>query len=669
MATAGFTHHALVSSQPRSKVDQVQTITMSRQNRESLMRNALFAFVLWIVPFTLPPALASAPPSGRLPGKGPAYHIDPNKGNDSGKGTKEAPWKTIQHALTRIKAGDTLYLRGGVYHENVAIRVSGRNDAPITLRSYSGESAILDGGRSEFLATPAKAWQPFAGGGPGEYRSARAYPNLRNVIGSFADTMIGLQTYNHVKDLRSANEFIDWQDWNNTKTTDLKPLYCGPGVWYDPGTGYIHARLAHTHIEGVPRYQGETDPRKVPLILAPFRSVPLLVDGAAHVRFQDLTIRGGGYDTVVLDQAADIEFDNVVVWAGTYGLRATRTERLHIHHSALHGNAAPWTFRGDTSKRAYPGRPHRDITRLNTHALLVADAGKEFSVYATPINDDWEIDHSDFTDAHDGLYLGGINVRFHHNRIHGLQDDGLYLSPMYTRYSPRPVEIHIYQNQFGKCLTALAFGGPELVTRDHVLIYRNVVDLRDPVATGRPSVKQPKAGLSPGKVMGDHGGPPWPRMTIYHNTFVMAGSSRSADMALLGAAHADRPRRLFNNVFLHLARLPGLRLPEADRCQSDGNLYWFPGLNPATAKAFFVRYRNSLAFAASKKVYPDGFTSHSLVADPQFTKAGAKPGVNDYRPRPGSPLVDAGVELPKEWPDPLRAMDRGKPDIGALPLR
>ena len=30
--------------------------------------------------------------------------------------------------------------------------------------------------------------------------------------------------------------------------------------------------------------------------------------------------------------------------------------------------------------------------------------------------------------------------------------------------------------------------------------------------------------------------------------------------------------------------------------------------------------------------------------------------------------INAGVPLPVDWPDPLRAADKGKPDIGALPL-
>jgi hypothetical protein len=33
-----------------------------------------------------------------------------------------------------------------------------------------------------------------------------------------------------------------------------------------------------------------------------------------------------------------------------------------------------------------------------------------------------------------------------------------------------------------------------------------------------------------------------------------------------------------------------------------------------------------------------------------------------------SPAVNAGVELPAQWPDPLHARDPGAPDIGAVPL-
>src|SRR5437867_2863494 len=58
-------------------------------------------------------------------GTGPAYFVDPVKGVDRQEGTQEKPWKTVNHALKRLKPGDTLYLRGGVYYESVTMAVVG----------------------------------------------------------------------------------------------------------------------------------------------------------------------------------------------------------------------------------------------------------------------------------------------------------------------------------------------------------------------------------------------------------------------------------------------------------------------------------------------------------------------------------------------------------------
>lgn len=603
--------------------------------------------------------------------KDQSFFADPVKGDDEHPGTEDRPWRTLGHAIGLLKPGQTLYLRRGVYHENARVAVAGKEGSPITIRSYPGEQAVLDGGIAEFASQPAQMWEPCPDGVPGEYRSRRAYPNLRDVMGWFGDSMIGLHTYHHRKDLQATSELIDWENWDDTSGTDLKPLWCGPGLWYDRSTGRIHARLAHTDLPilGKENYRGETDPRKLPLVIAPFRSVPLSVDGAEHVRIADLVIRGGGYDAVVLQQTSDIVLSNVTVWAGSYGLRAMGARKLRVERSGFYGSVPPWCFRGDTGLRSYPGRPHRDITRFGTHALLVPEAGREFSVFAFPQNDDWEIAHCAFHDAHDGVYLGGLNVRFHHNLISDLQDDGIYISPMYLRYNFNgDAKVHIHQNLIRGVLTPLAFGGPELVNRDDVHIYRNVVDLRHPVWTGRPSTRNPRGGISHGKVMGDHGSPPWSRMRIYHNTFIMRDRWRDADMGTLNGLHADRPRHLFNNLFLHLGGLSSLRVPDVEVGQSDGNLYWQPDLEPARAAMFFKKYRASPNFTKSKEKYPDGFTHRSLVADPQLGNVGT--GVDtppNYQPKPGSPAIDAGAPLPEDWVDPVRQGDKGQPDIGAIP--
>ncbi|MGC1452028.1 MAG: right-handed parallel beta-helix repeat-containing protein [Candidatus Sulfotelmatobacter sp.] len=68
-------------------------------------------------------------------------------GADSNPGTETAPWRTVQHAADTVRAGSTVNVRGGVYEELVSIPASGNaTDGYITLRSYPGETAVLDAG-------------------------------------------------------------------------------------------------------------------------------------------------------------------------------------------------------------------------------------------------------------------------------------------------------------------------------------------------------------------------------------------------------------------------------------------------------------------------------------------------------------------------------------------
>ncbi len=66
-------------------------------------------------------------------------------GNDSGTGTLEEPFRTIQRGVDALKPGDTCYVREGVYRESVAIGKSGIAGRPIRLRAYPGERVVLDG--------------------------------------------------------------------------------------------------------------------------------------------------------------------------------------------------------------------------------------------------------------------------------------------------------------------------------------------------------------------------------------------------------------------------------------------------------------------------------------------------------------------------------------------
>ncbi len=176
------------------------------------------------------PSLRRNPaPAKRLPAEGPSFFVDARQGSDDAIGTQAAPWKSLRHALRRLRAGNTLYLREGIYRENVYVALKGTEKAPMTIRAFPGEQAVIDGSLPEFFEAPSTAWAPVVGGAPFEFRSTKSYPNLRDFVGSFGDSMIGLQTYFHAQDLRSANELVDWEVWDRQRETDLKLLYCGPG--------------------------------------------------------------------------------------------------------------------------------------------------------------------------------------------------------------------------------------------------------------------------------------------------------------------------------------------------------------------------------------------------------------------------------------------------------
>jgi hypothetical protein len=69
-------------------------------------------------------------------------------GNDSDPGTEAAPWRTVQHAVDKARAGSIVNIREGVYEELVNINSSGNSsEGFITFKSYPGETAILDATR------------------------------------------------------------------------------------------------------------------------------------------------------------------------------------------------------------------------------------------------------------------------------------------------------------------------------------------------------------------------------------------------------------------------------------------------------------------------------------------------------------------------------------------
>lgn len=64
---------------------------------------------------------------------------------DDGPGTPEQPWKTITAAARKVRPGDVVLIRGGVYRERVLVQTSGALRKPIRFVAAPGERVLLTG--------------------------------------------------------------------------------------------------------------------------------------------------------------------------------------------------------------------------------------------------------------------------------------------------------------------------------------------------------------------------------------------------------------------------------------------------------------------------------------------------------------------------------------------
>lgn len=90
---------------------------------------------------------------------GADYFVSP-RGDDrhSGRGPADSQaLRTIQAGVNRLRAGDTLYVRGGTYRETVTFPRSGAPGKPIRLRPYRGETVVITG------CDPVTGWTRDAG--------------------------------------------------------------------------------------------------------------------------------------------------------------------------------------------------------------------------------------------------------------------------------------------------------------------------------------------------------------------------------------------------------------------------------------------------------------------------------------------------------------------------
>ena len=73
------------------------------------------------------------------------YYVS-NSGSDDNDGNINDPFKTVQYAINRLNAGDTLFIRSGTYHESISIKnLVGSENLPVIITNYNNEEVLFDG--------------------------------------------------------------------------------------------------------------------------------------------------------------------------------------------------------------------------------------------------------------------------------------------------------------------------------------------------------------------------------------------------------------------------------------------------------------------------------------------------------------------------------------------
>lgn len=667
------------------------------------------------------------------------YFVSPS-GNDANAGTNlTLPFRTIARGLrgaspaatSKLKPGDTLTLRGGVYLEAVKIsKLVGTPGHEITIRSFPGERAVIDSGIAAFREVGADAWiearttDPKAH--PDEWVSEPFPKDVKPNRGAFLDMPYRrLVTYSTIQDFRSNNQVsdkifdVDAFDENRGpwKVTDekFKPLldppktgreftfpwvYMGPGIFLntkDPDTNRIHVRLSHTslHIPGLQDYRGPNNPNGIGLAICAENVPTLTILSSNHLIFSNLTIRFGGSDTILINRCASLTFDEVDVFASTGGIRFGALAGATFRNCRFDGGSPPWFFRTDRKAEYHclltptGGRLHNTRGKNTVDVLMYGEGANK---------QDFEIHHCEFVNGHD-LYLVAKNTHFHHNWIDNLHDEGLVLD-----LTPS-TSGQIHSNVMTRCLSAISLAG-DVFTTGPWFIYRNLIDLRQPTAGVRPRHAGDTNVFRFGSVFKSNEAPAAPDgpHDLFHNTFLVAEQREQAAYLHYRSAQSPHGRRSFNNIFVAVNSSPDsdaaitIVPPPSFPGPTDGNLYHRYGAatNPAFrslpydfGRAHFdgrnyqglPQLHDSDLFGQSKTQYGPGYEANSLLTDPGFLKIAADGEfhpLDDLRLSEDSPARSAGVALPsdlQELDDRARPLDgasarpiQASRDIGCYPF-
>lgn len=578
-------------------------------------------------------------PPGRTPDLRPRaeYYLAP-AGNDGGAGTLEDPWATLGHGLSVLAPGDILSLRGGRYHAHeIDIRLTGTAQAPITVRSYPGERAIIDGGVPDFLSAPNDAWEP-VDASIGLYRSRRTFPTDVDVARAWlVEDDVQLVEYDQPENLEATHY---------GPLDGHAPLYMGPGLQLRPD-GHLYIRLQPnphdlTDATGAPLAPLPADPDPNRNAIAVFFSRYLLrFEGAGHLIFQDLDLAHSEYLIDARDGSHHI------------ALRGCRL-RYGYRGIILRDGAHDWEIRDSEFTNGVPQYVY--WTDVKNRGEEVAEAYPEFqSTAITGAMPGFAIHHNVFRDGFDGLRVeeGTTGARITDNTFLRMRDDAMNLSRAIG-------EVEVAHNMLWHVMGGIANLASD-AQAGPVYIHHNVIDNSAYHRGGRPGNYrednwQPWTIGSPFPGHDDGNKASW--WKLYNNTVITRGDpGHRWSPAGPDEVTGNPEKRVLNNVFYVLDERVILREDDASLgSHYDGNVFYRRHGEDLPLFTSFGDDGRYASLAEFRDTSGTDWEVHGLEIDPRFPDALEDPTYDPagiwerYRPgelqvlTPGAPYDGVG------WP-------------------
>jgi len=477
------------------------------------------------------------------------YYLSPD-GDNNNNGSINSPWATVQYSLSRLSPGDVLNLRQGSYYENnISVNLIGTTSAPITIQSYQGERAAIDGGVPHFKNISnnkeENEWE-LVDNSIDLYRSRRTFSG--NYVQAWVlDYDSQLMEYDTTSRMDSTNYTVN----------GLNNVYSGPGVQMRNGHVYIRLTLGDYDKE---EYDGSpinfpTNPNPNNLSIAVYTSQRILnLNGSSHLVFKDLDLVHSSHAVDMSAGTNHILFDGCYVKHGVIGISSNGTSDVEIRNCEFNGGIPRYFYWTDLKDSSDP-----------------SEAGPEFQTFTIvgAINN-FNIHHNIFRNLMDAMNIrgGSSNVTIKNNIFKETHDDAI-------NFQTNVDNIEVSHNMFWHVLAGIAILGDN-GSPGNVYIHHNVIDNSQYQMGGRPNCpKSVWPQWTTGSIFSAHGGLGRSGWKIYNNTFVSRvggyGHSMGPDTCI------DNPEKyVYNNLWVALNDMPILN--GGSPAHYGGNLVWQVGV-------------------------------------------------------------------------------------------